>query len=500
MNRTSAQHEKQNGLPLSFDTRARVAVDLGAESCRVSLLRWRDGQPIMELLHRIPNGPIAYGGTLRWPLDQIVSGVDEGLRKAAAAAPEGIASIAVDGWAVDYVRLDEAGHALGAPFCYRDERTVPSKAAADRLAPPESVFHSTGAQPLRINTLYQLLADQATEVEPHEPWLCIPEYILHCLGARPVAEYTNATHTGLVDLRTGGWCEPLIDLFHLDRGSFPPIVPPGSVIGRLHGPLATLPAFRETNLIAPACHDTASAVAAIADFPQGTAYICSGTWSLVGTLIDQPIATTEAMAAGFTNLGAAGGGYCFHTNVNGLWMLKQCMDSWAIAGRAWTIEELLAEAERCSPLPGTIPVSAPALLLAGNMPERINEQLHLSGRNAIDDTPGNEPLFARLILESLAAQYASTLRTLERLLDSPIHRIHLLGGGSLNRLLLRLTEEKTGIPVKRGHAEGSTMGNFAIQLATADAGGSPIRRESIQSWAKRLTTPANLPRPAANPL
>ena len=279
-----------------FDARARIAIDLGAESCRVSILRWNNGQPSIELIHRIPNGPVHADGAYTWPLDAIVAGLDEGLRKAAQAAPEGIASIAVDGWAVDYVRLGQNGEPLRPPFCYRDERSIRSKAAADKLADPAWMFARTGAQPLRINTVYQLLADPAAGLDPCAPWLNLPEYVLYRLGGRRVAEYTNATHSGLVDIDSGDWSGPVLERLHLSREALPPIVPTGTVVGRLQGPLAALDAFHDTRLIAPACHDTASAIAGIATTLDCTAYICSGTWSLVGTVVDRAFTTPEAMA------------------------------------------------------------------------------------------------------------------------------------------------------------------------------------------------------------
>jgi rhamnulokinase len=314
-----------------IDTRARIAIDLGAESCRVSLLRWREGRPAIELIHRIPNAPVHLDGSLCWPLDAILAGLDEGLRKASQYAPEGIASIAVDGWAVDYVRLNKQNEPLRPPFCYRDERTIAAKEAADRLVSPRRIFAQTGAQPLRINTVYQLLADKAEYT--HAPWVCLPEYVMHRLGGRRVAEYTNATHTGLVDIKTGNWSKPILKLLDIPEDALPPIVPAGTAIGKLKGALTELPAFRETQLIVPACHDTASAIAGISTHLDRAAYISSGTWSLVGTLIGTPFTTHEAMDAAFTNQGAAAGGFLFHTNVNGMWILKQCLESWRLEGR-----------------------------------------------------------------------------------------------------------------------------------------------------------------------
>ena len=465
------------------DLRPRIAIDLGAESCRVSLLHWHDAHPVIDLIHRIPNGPVHQGPTLRWPLAAILAGLEEGLRKAAHAAPQGIASIAVDGWAVDYVRLAADGTPLADPFCYRDERNIASQHA---VASPLSLFVRTGAQPLRINTVYQLLADPASGIDPHAPWVCLPEYVLHWLGGRRVAEYTNATHTGLVDLATGNWAPDLFQSLGIPFKAAPPIVSAGTIVGRVQGPLAALPAFHDTQLIVPACHDTASAIAGIPASLDSTAYICSGTWSLVGTLIQKPITRPEAMHARYTNQGAAAGGFCFHVNVNGMWLIKQCMESWAAAGRPWTIEDLVQKAAACAPPPALIDVDAEPLLLDSSMPERINRGLAQHGFAPIPDTAGNEPAFARLIFESLAARYASALAHLEEMLGRKLDRIHVLGGGSRNKLLLSLTAARTALPVEAGEAESSTIGNFAVQLAAAESQGSPLRPESLRQWAARL--------------
>jgi rhamnulokinase len=486
-------------LPANPDRRALVAIDLGAESCRVSLLRWSADKSIIELLHRIPNGPVAADGSLRWALDRILVGLEEGLRKAAAAAPEGIRSIAVDGWAVDYVRLAATGKPLAAPFCYRDDRTNAAKAYADALMPPRQLLTQTGAQPLRINTLYQLIADSqaCTGVSTHHtaPWLLLPEYILHWLGSRRVAEYTNATHTGLVDLATRNWSPALFKLYDLDFAAAPSIVPTGTILGKLTARqsgngLAQLPAFRDTNLIAPACHDTASAIAAMPG-NANTAYIVSGTWSLVGAVVDSPITTPEAFQSGFTNQGAATGGYCFHTNVNGMWILKQCFDQWNAEGRNIDLLALVAQAAQVKSIPGIINVDDPSLLLTGEMPTRINRLLEsraIKGTaHAIPDRPGNEPIFARLIFESLAVRYAEVLRNLASLTGRRFTSITILGGGSRNAFLRRLTETATGLSVTPGEAEGSTLGNFAVQLAAQSAQpGTPAFHQEVHRWASIL--------------
>jgi rhamnulokinase len=191
------------------------------------------------------------------------------------------------------------------------------------------------------------------------------------------------------------------------------------------------------------------------------------------------------MHARYTNQGAASGGFCFHTNVNGMWLIKQCMDSWAEQGRTWNIEDLVQSAAACK-TPAIIDVDAEPLLLDGNMPERINQELKLRGLDPIPDVAGNEPLFARLIFESLAGRYATALTHLEEMLDRKLDRIHVLGGGSRNKLLLALTSDRTGLPVEAGEPESSTIGNFAVQFAADECRGKPLTTEAVRHWAGQL--------------
>ncbi|MGD0731174.1 MAG: FGGY family carbohydrate kinase [Terracidiphilus sp.] len=469
---------------------ARIAIDLGAESCRVSLLRWINGEPEVATIHRIPNGPVHRGRWLCWPLQTILNGLEEGLRKAAAAAPEGIASIAVDSWSVDYVRLAPDGSALHEPFCYRDERTVATKAAADAIVPPLQLYQRTGVHPNRLNTIYQLLADPIAghkdHIDPHAPWVMMPEYVLYWLGGRRAAEYTNASHTGLVDLKTGNWDRELFRILDLPVEAAPPIVHAGANLGPLQGPLASLDAFRHTQIIAPATHDTASAIAGIRTDLSSTVYICSGTWSLLGTLTSAPVTTREALDARYTNLGAATGDHCFHTLINSMWLLKQCMESWSAEGRPWEVADIVRKAADCKTIPGVIDVDAEPLLLDSDMPERINHELWRLRLETIPDVAGNEPIFARVIFESLAARYARSIASLESMMDRRFQRIHILGGASRNKLLTQLTEERTGLPVEIGHCESSTIGNLAVQLASSEAHGEPISAEAIRKWATVL--------------
>ncbi|WP_344687011.1 rhamnulokinase [Terriglobus aquaticus] len=470
------------------DTRALVAVDLGAESCRVSLLRWVDGVPQHTLVHRIANGPVQREDGLHWPLEQIVQGMEEGLRKAAELVPEGIRSIAVDGWAVDYVRLDRKGEPLAEPFCYRDPRNEAAERALHAKLSPLRMREITGIQQMPLNTLYQLYADKLAGLPPQR-WLNLPEYLLARWGAEPVAEFTNATHTQLVETHSHQWSREIFRDAGLSIECAPRIVPPGTLLGKLHGPLASLSAYADTELIAPACHDTASAIAGIAAGGDDWAYISSGTWSLVGALTLEAVNGPTARAENFTNLGGVGGTNCFHKNVNGMWLLKQCQDAWAQQGYTPHIAELLAAAER-EPAPAVLlDVDDPDLMRMGEMPRRINRQLAARGAATLPETPESAAPLTSLILHSLAARYAQVLRVVAEETGKDLRRVFIVGGGCQNQLLNRLTAQATGMQVCCGSPESSTLGNFAVQFATleGEASASSLAfRDEVYHWASRL--------------
>lgn len=465
---------------------ARVAIDLGAQSFRVSLLRWQGSKPTMEVVHRVAHAPVHQGSSLHWNLDAILTGLDEGLRKAAAIASEGIASIAVDCWGVDYVRIDGQGRALGAPFCYRDERTMATKEEGDRRIAPFELYQMTGAMPVKLNTAYQLMADPAAGIDAKTPWVTIPEYIMTWLGGRRVSEFTHATHTGLVDLKTQDWSPEAFERLGLAMEAAPPIVHAGTVLGKVQGPLASLEAYRDTVLIAPACHDTASAIAGIPADLATVAYISSGTWSLVGMRTAKPVTTKKAFDAGYTNLGAASGDLLFHSSINSMWVLQQCMLYWESVGRGWEIGALVKASEEVKSSTAFLDMDAEALMLDTEMPKRINGELVRRGFDPIEDVAGNEPVFARLIVESLSVRYAAALATVEQMLDVKLTGIHMLGGANRNKLLVRLTEERTGLKIAIGNSESTTLGNFAVQLASGENGGKAVDAESIRTWAEVL--------------
>ena len=476
------------------DKRALIAVDLGAESCRVSLLRWVDNKPQATLVHRLPNAPVAADdGSLRWPLSTIAPSLEQGMRECAGLATEGVRSVAVDGWAVDYVRLDERGQPLAEPFCYRDERTIEAERLLHERISPARMREITGVQQLRLNTLYQLFADRLSNQPPGSGWLNLPEYMLSRWGAEPISEYTNASHTQMVDIHSREWNAEIFNAAGLDLAHAQRIVPPGTRLGRIEGPLGEVPALRDAELSAPACHDTASALAGIPGLGENWAYISSGTWSLVGTLLRQPLTSDDVRKDNFTNFAGVGGNTCFHRNINGMWMLKQCMDTWAEAGAKLSLADLLLAAEQLEPPADLLDVDDPDLLLVGKMPQRINAQRVRRGLGQLDESPANAAAIIGLMLHSLAARYAEVIARVQHHSGKALERIFIVGGGSRNSFLNRLTARATGLKVVCGPAESSTIGNFAVQMAALESSHEATTPEFAQDVARWAATfhPAN---------
>jgi rhamnulokinase len=452
-------------MPAIPTNKALVAVDLGAQSCRVSLLRLHGAKPELRIVHRFPNSPVSTARGLRWDIQRIFTGVQAGLQLCAQQAPEGIASVAVDGWAVDYVRLLPNGSPADDPFCYRDPRTGRAAQAVHAIMSPAQLYSLTGIQILHLNTLYQLYADKLAGLDPATPWANLPEFISYRLGGKRVAEFTNATHTAMVALGTHNWCGEIFEKTVLDVAAAPEIVPTGTIVGMISGELARLPQFHHTQIIVPACHDTASAIAAIPAVGHDWAFISSGTWSLVGAVLDAPCVTEDARALNFTNLGAVGGKICFLKNVNGTWLLQQCMEEWEKTGHHFSFDELLSACESL-PIPACcIDVDDPDLLLPGDMLSKINLQMERLGQPRFNAESSAIPSVANLIFHSLAARYATVLSAVEKVTGKKLKRVFIVGGGNQNTLLNRLTAKLTGLEIILGPTEASSIGNLAVQMA-----------------------------------
>jgi rhamnulokinase len=472
--------------------RAVVAVDLGAESCRVSLLQWDGQQAGLETMHRFRNAPLEEEGHLCWDLARIRAGIEEGLVLCAQKSARPIDSIGIDGWAVDYVWLDSESVPLRNPFCYRDPRTERSQQELWKRIPRDRIYSLTGIQMIRLNTLYQLYADQCEQLPLGERWLNLPEYFLHFLGGEPVAEYTNATHTQMVEAGSKRWCTDILDSAGLDIHLAPKIVPPGTVLGTLKGPLADLPQYRSAKLIAPACHDTACAVAAIGAEGEDWAFISSGTWSLVGSVLPEACVTAAACQNNFSNEGGLGGTVNFLKNVNGMWMIEECLRRWHEQQVNWKLEDLISACGRLEPPQYTLAVDEPELLLSHNMPERINSVLRKHGHAEIPTDPGMAPQVANLIFHSLAQRYAEILQQVTEVTGKSLRKVFIVGGGSKNEYLNHLLHARSGLDVIIGPVEASTIGNAAIQMAVLDSSVESawgVQVSAVAEWSRTIAAP-----------
>lgn len=441
-----------------------AAVDIGASSGRVMLGRVDGGAVSLETVHRFPNGVVELDGGLHWDFDSLFAEVLTGLAAAAdTAASNGgrIASIGIDTWAVDYGLVNEAGDLVSVPFSYRDERGRGTVERVHRSLGPERLYATTGLQFLQFNTLYQLASEP--ELDGLQA-LLIPDLIAYLLTGERRTEATNASTTGLFDAVAGEWATAFLDALGLSRTVFPPLIQPGDTIGTLLPGIAGrtgLPA--DTKVVAVGSHDTASAVAAVPAQGGDFAYISSGTWSLVGVELSHPVLSEASRRANFTNERGVDGTIRYLRNVGGLWLLSECQRSWAAGGYPQALTALLDAAASLPAGGPTFNADDPAFTAPDNMPERIRAAVRNTGA-VLPDRPA---AVVRCILDSLAAGYARTLADAQRLADVSVDVVHIVGGGSQNRLLCQLTADATGKTVIAGPAEATAFGNVLVQARAA---------------------------------
>jgi rhamnulokinase len=439
-----------------------LAFDLGAESGRAMLGRLRSGVLDLTEVHRFPNQPLSDGGSLRWN----VRGLWAEMRRSVDSLPDtALASIGVDAWGVDYALLDQRGELVENPYHYRDPRTQGMMEAIFERVPREEIYSITGIQFLPFNTLYQLHAAcrlTPAAIQEATALATIPDLMNFWLTGNLASEYTNATTTQFVDAVTRSWATGLLARLELPSRLLAPIVEPGAQIGSLRfGGRAR----KGTPVIAPACHDTGSAVAAVALTGQ-TAFLSSGTWSLLGAELPAPVITPQARDLNFTNEGGVCGTTRLLKNIAGLWLLQSCRRCWAAEGRTFTYEELLEAAGRqADAFRSLFDPDDPAFLNPGHMPSAIARYCRRTGQAA----PAAPPEFTRAILESLAFKYRAVLESLENLTGIRFEGIRVIGGGSKNRLLNQLTADATGRRVIAGPAEATALGNIAMQMLATGA-------------------------------
>lgn len=444
-----------------------IAVDLGAGSGRVFLCGVAEGELLLEEVRRFRYPPREEGGHLRWPFAEIFEEIKAGLRAAGERARElgrAVRSVGVDSWAVDYGLVDAGGSLIENPVCYRDPRTRGSLDEVFRVVPREELFARTGIQFLELNTLYQLFA-HAREGFPEEAarLLLIPDLINFMLTNRAACEYTNATTTQLVGARTGVWDDELIGRLGLPGHLLAEIVPAGTELGTLAPSLAEGLVLEGVRVVAPATHDTGSAVAG-APLAEGWAYISSGTWSLVGVERAEPLVSAEVARHNFTNEGGAFRTVRFLKNVMGLWVFESCRAELAARGLGVEYDELLGRVREIEGHPGFIFPDDPCLFNPPSMLEAVARQLKETGQTALVEDPA---VLTKVILDSLAFRYASVLRTIEELTGRKVEGVQIVGGGSRNDYLNQATADAACKPVLAGPFEATVTGNVLVQAVAS---------------------------------
>ena len=458
-------------------TPAFVAVDLGASSGRVIVGRVLDlasGEPRIELheVNRFPNGPVEVRGTLRWDLLRLHQGVLEGLRAAGRechARGDVVCGVGIDSWAVDHGLLDADGELLGNPVHYRDSRTagVPERVFARVSAADHYAVNGLQTQP--FNTEFQLVAaGGSATLAAARQMLLVPDLLGYWLTGAVVAEVTNASTTGLLDVRSRAWATQLLARLAVHFGDvadlLPRLVEPGTVVAPLSEDVArTTGIAGSVPLVAVGSHDTASAVVAVPATTERFAYVSCGTWSLVGLELDAPVLTEASRLANFTNELGVDGTVRYLKNVMGLWLLQESVRAWGDRGLETDLPTLLAEAARVPALRAVFDVDAPRFLPPGSMPSRIAEALAGTGQQA----PRSQGEMVRAILDSLALAHRRAVRTACALSGRDVQVLHLVGGGARNELLCQLTADATGLPVVAGPVEAAALGNVLVQARAA---------------------------------
>lgn len=453
---------------------AFIAVDFGGGSGRVIAGTISAGRLELDELHRFANRRVTLGNTTYWDFPALFADMTEGLRKAARRYR--IVSVAVDTWGVDFGLIDARGNLVGNPVCYRDPAV---NGLADEYFASHSLpahYAEAGIQVMDINTMFRLIEMKRSRPEllaAASKLLFMPDLFGYYLTGHAGCEYSIASTSELLDARSRSWNLPLIESLGLSAELFPPVIMPGTVLGTLLPSVtAEIGTDYPVNVIAAGSHDTASAIhtamTGVAD-PDTTAYLSSGTWSLLGVVAQSPVLTEEARKGGFSNEGGTGGRICLLQNITGLWILQQLMAEWKARGEeiGHAGLEALARQSDCEAL---IDVDDPVFASAKSMEAAITDYCRAEGA----EVPQSKGDFGRCVMHSLARRYRKGIGEINKLLPRPLTTLRIIGGGSLNGFLNELTARETGLNVIAGPAEATAIGNILIQ---AEAAG--INTESI---------------------
>jgi rhamnulokinase len=441
-----------------------LAFDLGAESGRAMLGALSGDRLTLEEVHRFPNTPVRVFSNLYWDTLRLWHEIGQGLRAAGRERRIALRGIGVDAWGVDCALLGRDGALVDNPRHYRDSRNNGMMERVFEVVPREEVFTETGIQFMQINTLYQLYAmklEGSPALRAAKTLLFMPDLFNYWLTGTARAELTIASTSQFYNPRERAWTRDLLDRLGLPSDILPEIVPPGTCLGHTAGALAETAAVGEVPVYATACHDTASAIAAVPAAGAGWCYISSGTWSLMGAELEAPVVNSKSLALNMTNEMGVNGTTCLLKNIAGLWLVQECRRAWSLDGQEFGYDELAGMAAGARPFSAVI--DPDAFLEPGDMPSKIAAQCHFTKQAA----PANPAEYVRTILESLALRYRQVLASLETLTGRKIETIHIVGGGSRNRLLNQLAADCTSRSVVAGPAEATAVGNLLVQAIAA---------------------------------
>lgn len=451
-----------------------LAIDLGAESGRGVLGRFDGERLALEEVHRFPNGPVRLLDTLHWDLPRLFDEAKHALRKTGQLTSS-LKGVGVDTWGVDFGLVGRGNTLLGNPVHYRDARTDGMMDAAFARVPRERIYEITGLQFLPFNTIFQLLALKRADsplLEVAETLLLMPDLFAWLLTGRRAGERTNVSTTQLYDPRAGAWSRTLCGALDLPTHILPEILEPGTDLGPLRPSVVEEVGLSGVSVLAPATHDTASAVVAVpakgqAD-PPDWCYLSSGTWSLLGVEVNRPVITAETLRSNFTNEGGVAGTTRLLKNIMGLWLVQECRRMWTRAGREFSYEELSSRAEAARPFVSLVDPDDASFLSHGDMPARLAAYCSKTGQ----PVPADEGAFVRCALESLALKYRWAIERVETILGTRIKTVHVVGGGTQNRLLCQFTANACGRPVHAGPVEATAIGNILMQALSRGQLGS----------------------------
>jgi rhamnulokinase len=470
-----------------------LAFDLGAESGRAVVGHLDDGCLRLEELHRFANGPVQVLDSLHWDVLRLWSEIKQGLALASKAYGHSLAGIGLDTWGVDFGLFAADDTLLGNPYHYRDRRTDGMMEEAFKIVPRSEIYAQTGIQFMQLNSLYQLLAmarANSPTLALARTFLNMPDLFNFWLSGRQASEFTIATTSQCYDPRAGDWARDMLEKLGIPSGIFGQIVPPGTVLGPLRASVAAETGSRAVPVVASTAHDTASAVAAVPTTGGKYLYLSSGTWSLMGVEVSQPIINDKSLAYDFTNEGGVNGTFRFLKNIMGLWLVQECRREWGRSGQSYSYDDLThmaADAPAFGPL---VLLSDSRFLPHGDMPARIQAFCRETGQ-AVPESRGE---IIRCALESLAIEYRWVAERLDEIVGHRHPTLHIFGGGSRNRLLNQFAADATGRPVISGPVEATAIGNVLIQamalgqIASLAEGRALVRRSfEVQTFEPRDT-------------